>query len=104
MPRRVGVFEHAGAAVKNTAQHGSSGDKEVCLLSGERIHDKLFPDIQRIRVEWDAEIGADDTDGFDHGVGHSLLLLYDARVSNGQKSKEFKGLGHYLSNTSISSF
>jgi hypothetical protein len=42
--------------------------------------------------------------GFDHGVGHSLLLLYDARVSNGQKSKEFKGLGHYPSNTSISLF
>ena len=42
--------------------------------------------------------------GLDHGVGHSLLLLYDARVSNGQKSKEFKGLGHYPSNTSISLF
>ena len=42
--------------------------------------------------------------GFDHGVGHSLLLLYDAKVSNGQKSKEFKGLGHYPSNTSLSSF
>jgi len=37
--------------------------------------------------------------GFDHGVGHSLLLLYDAKASNCQKSKEFKGLGHYPFNT-----
>ena len=37
--------------------------------------------------------------GFDHGVGHPLLLLYDAKVPNCQKSKKFKGLGHYPSNT-----
>ena len=37
--------------------------------------------------------------GLDHGVGHSLLLLYDAKAPHGQKSKEFKGLGHYPSNT-----
>src|SRR5262249_45677485 len=42
--------------------------------------------------------------GLDHGVGHSLLLLYDVKVSNGQKSKEFKDLGHSLSNTSLSDF
>jgi hypothetical protein len=40
--------------------------------------------------------------GFDHGVGHSLLLLYDAKTPHGQKIKEFKGLGHNPSNTSIS--
>ncbi|SRR3989442_13195066 len=33
--------------------------------------------------------------GFDHGVGHPLLLLYDAKVPNCQKHKEFKDLGHY---------
>ena len=38
--------------------------------------------------------------GFDHGVGHSLLLLYDAKAPRGHRSKEFKGLGHYLSNIS----
>src|SRR5262249_23746781 len=38
-------------------------------------------------------------EGFDHGVGHSLLMLYDAKAPRGQKSKEFKGLGHCLSNT-----
>ena len=42
--------------------------------------------------------------GFDHGVGHSLLLLYYAKASNCQKSKEFKGLGHYPSNTALSVF
>ena len=42
--------------------------------------------------------------GFDHGAGHSLLLLYDAKASHGQKSKEFKDLGHGLSNASISLF
>src|SRR5499426_3370489 len=33
--------------------------------------------------------------GFDHGVGHPLLLLYDAKALNCQKNKAFKGLGHY---------
>jgi hypothetical protein len=39
--------------------------------------------------------------GLDHGVGHSLLLLYDAKAPLGQKSKEFNGLGHDPSNISI---
>ncbi len=38
--------------------------------------------------------------GFDHGVGHPLLLLYDAKTPRGQKIKEFKGLGHDPSNAS----
>jgi hypothetical protein len=42
--------------------------------------------------------------GFDHGVGHSLLLLYDAKIPHGQKIKEFKGLCHDPSNISISLF
>jgi len=42
--------------------------------------------------------------GLDHGVGHSLLLLYNVKVPNGQKSKEFKGLGHYPSHTSLDLF
>ena len=42
--------------------------------------------------------------GLDHGVGHSLLLLYDAKALNGQKSKEFKGLYHYTSNIFLSLF
>jgi len=42
--------------------------------------------------------------GLDHGVGHSLLLLYDAKTSYGQKIKEFKGLDHNSSNASISLF
>ena len=40
--------------------------------------------------------------GFDHGVGYSLLLLYDAKTLHGQKVKEFKGLDHDPSNVSIS--
>jgi hypothetical protein len=38
--------------------------------------------------------------GFDHGVGHSLVLLCDAKAPHGQKSKEFKGLDRYPSNIS----
>ena len=37
--------------------------------------------------------------GFDHGVGHSHLLLDDAKAPHCQKSKGFKGLGPYPSNT-----
>jgi hypothetical protein len=39
--------------------------------------------------------------GFDHGVGHFLLLLYDAKTPYGQKANESNGLVHDLSNTSI---
>jgi hypothetical protein len=42
--------------------------------------------------------------GRDHGIGHSLLLLYDAKAPNCQKSKNFKGLGHYPCNTILSLF
>ena len=42
--------------------------------------------------------------GLDHGVGHPLLLLYDVKAPNDQKSKKFNGLGHDLSNTSLSTF
>jgi hypothetical protein len=44
------------------------------------------------------------TAGFDHGVGHALLLLYDAKAPRGQKSKKFKGLGHYPANAPIRLF
>ena len=33
--------------------------------------------------------------GFDHGVGHPLLLLCDAKTPNCRKNKVFKDLGHY---------
>jgi hypothetical protein len=42
--------------------------------------------------------------GLDHGVGHSLLLLDDAKAPNCQKSQYFKGLGHYPCNTILISF
>ena len=33
--------------------------------------------------------------GLDHGVGHPLLLLGDAKIPNCRKNKVFKDLGHY---------
>jgi hypothetical protein len=33
--------------------------------------------------------------GFDHGVGHPLLLLYDAKAPHCGKNKAFKDVGHY---------
>jgi len=42
--------------------------------------------------------------GFDHGVGHLLLLLYDAKTPRGQKGKEFNGLGDNPFNASVSLF
>jgi hypothetical protein len=45
-----------------------------------------------------------DLPGFDHGVGHPLLLLYDAKTPRGQKIKEFNGLGDDPFNASISLF
>ena len=42
-----------------------------------------------------------EKDGLDHGAGHSLLLLCDAKTPRDKKSKEFKALGHYLCKASI---
>jgi hypothetical protein len=35
------------------------------------------------------------TSGFDHGVGHPLLFLCDAKVPDYRKNKGFKDLGYY---------
>jgi len=37
--------------------------------------------------------------GFDHGVGHSLLLLYDAKAPYSQNGHDFNGLGQHPFNT-----
>src|SRR5712691_10881643 len=78
-------------------QHGGSArEAKLCLLAPsfmshfagldekKALHHQLF--------------------GLDHGVGHSLLLLYDAKAPRGQKSKKFNDLGHDPSNASISLF
>jgi hypothetical protein len=49
-----------------------------------------------------ADVVIEAMTGFDHGVGHPLLLLYDAKTPHGQKVKEFKGLDHDSSNAFIS--
>ena len=40
--------------------------------------------------------------GFDHGVGHSLLVLCDAKAPHGNKWNDFKALENYLFIVSIS--
>jgi hypothetical protein len=42
--------------------------------------------------------------GFDHGVGHSLQLLYDAKAPTCKKINKFNALGHYSSNTVLDPF
>jgi hypothetical protein len=42
--------------------------------------------------------------GFDHGAGHSLLLLYDAKTSHGENINYFNSLGYDPSIASTSLF
>jgi hypothetical protein len=78
--------------------------------------------LQRFKTDWAAQLQPDAihtacqkagytswrdrllnpviTVGLDHGVGHPLLLLYDVKAPNGQKSNEFNDLNHYPSSTS----
>jgi hypothetical protein len=42
--------------------------------------------------------------GFDHGVGHSLLLLYDAKTSHGENINDFNLLDYDPSTASTSLF
>jgi hypothetical protein len=39
--------------------------------------------------------------GFDHGVGHPLLLLYDAKAPHCRQNKAFKSLGHYAESPKV---
>jgi len=41
--------------------------------------------------------------GFDHGVGHSLLLLYDAKTSHGENINDFNSLDYnpFTASTSL---
>jgi hypothetical protein len=57
-----------------------------------------------VKVRQGKPIQKEVNGGFDHGVGHSHQLLYDAKAPNRQKSNEFNGLGHYLSNIALDSF
>jgi len=80
------VLGSQSEAEQRSDAEGSAGDKGQAQAEGgcRCLKDPLF---------FVASLG------FDHGVGHSLLLLYDAKALHSQKSKEFKGLGHYHSNT-----
>ena len=57
----------------------------------------------RPRGQWSHEF-VQGQFGFDHGVGHPLLLLYDAKAPLGKNSNYFNGLGHNFSNPSIRLF
>src|SRR6266571_9353407 len=63
-------------------------------LYHERLEEYLYAEA----------MGVDGIMGFDHGVGHSLLLLYDAKAPIGKNSNYFNDLEHDLSNPSISLF
>ena len=42
--------------------------------------------------------------GFDHGVGHSILVLCDTKAHHGKKCNDFNPLENYHFNTSMSLF
>jgi putative ABC transport system substrate-binding protein len=51
---------------------------------------EVVPRLTRVAVLWDPATGPVQVrglEGLDHRVGHSLLLLYDAKAPHSQKSK-----------------
>jgi len=79
---------------------------DIDIASPGFLHDFQTVQIEGLTYTFRLDASAGDVSllGLDHGVGHSLLLLYDAKTSYGQKIKEFKGLDHNSSNASISLF
>ena len=60
---------------------------------------------ERTVADWWARSGRQgQAVGFDHGVGHPLLLLYDAKTPRGKNIKDFNGLGDSPFNVSTSLF
>src|SRR5215471_2624068 len=99
-------MEGPGVALNYTAHLFSIQAKKLTRECGRNIRDaplcRRRHSALSARWRWQNSVYFSYTRspvGLDHGVGHSLLLLYDAKAPRGQKSKEFKGLGHYLSNT-----
>src|SRR5215470_10047543 len=63
---------------------------------GRKITAWLFAEAAQALAERDSQVG------FDHGVGHSLLVLCDAKAPHGKKWNDFKALENYLFIVSIS--
>jgi len=65
-----------------------------------------MPASQALKIETHVAVPMRDGTilGFDHGVGHSLLALCDAKAPRGQKRNEFKALRSYLFNIFIGLF
>ena len=99
-------------AIRNLVRMEKIKAKEVATaVSGQSVIVKRIRVPQMTEKELSEAIQGEaeqhipfEISGLDHGVGHSLLLLYDVNVPNSQNSKEFNGLGHYPSNISLSTF
>ena len=75
--------------------------KEVLRLTTEGISDVVMEiacGLHNLRVSYRHPLLVLDllswVNGFDHGVGHSLLLLYDAKTSHGENIINFNGLSY----------
>jgi hypothetical protein len=69
-------------------------------INSARSTPELRPLQARQRIDSPSDKSA--VSGFDHGVGHSLLVLCDAKAPHGKKWNDFKGLENYLFIVSIS--
>src|SRR6266566_4410714 len=85
---------------------------EHCQINwcGWRVRVGLVTALHQAQQGWTAHLGGGATAqlnatlsrctvaafGFDHGVGHPLLLLYDAKAPLSKNSNYFNGLGHDL--------
>ncbi len=110
-PRVMGVTREAPAAATGglVEELKPQGQEK-----GEDAFDERLPVTKKVKVgRFVLKIDSDGAVcacrcscflGFDHGVGHPLLLLYDAKAPLGKNSNYFNGLGHDLSNPFISLF
>ena len=72
-------------------------------LAPGRIHCGIGTGFTARRAMGLGAVKLDDmAEGFDHGVGHSLLVLCDAKAPHGKKWNYFKALENYLFIVSIS--
>ena len=79
--------------VVSCAEHG--GSRCQCRIRAAAVADHSDLAVKKM---WGAACG------FDHGAGHSLLLLYDAKTSHGENINDFNSLGYDSSIASKSLF
>jgi hypothetical protein len=77
-------------------------EADLAVHTGSRLYTDSASSYRAVKGYIHEYVNHTQKEGFDHGVGHSLLVLCDAKAPHGKKWNDFKGLENYHFIVSIS--